>query len=47
MLLNPLGFYSGAQNGLQHRCKDWGRVSIGGGSEGKSDFGEGAEGCWG
>lgn len=37
VLLNPLRFYSGAQFGLQHRCKDWGRVSIGGGSKGKSD----------
>lgn len=43
----PLRLYRGAQIGLQHRCKDWGRVSLGGGGKGKSDFGEGAVGCLG
>ena len=50
-LPNPLRFYSGAHSGLQHRCKDWGRVSIGGGSEGKLDskkvqWGAGGEPRW-
>lgn len=43
MPLNPLRLNSGAQIRLQHRCKDWGRVSIGGGSDG--EVREGAVGC--
>ncbi|CAG5865477.1 unnamed protein product [Menidia menidia] len=47
VLLNPLRFSSGAQFGLQHRCKDWGRVSIRGGSEGEVRLKEGAVECQG